>query len=173
MEVSSNGKVSSVYKINYIKQMPIEPVVVKEKKEGLKFEYFKFDGSIDSTKNLLKMLPSAEGNIHKFIFPCDNEKLHENFGLVFNGYIEVSEEDIYTFSVLSNDGSRLYIADNLVVDNDGQHEAFEKEGEIALQAGMHKIELVYFQSGGGKALKVFMKSKESNKIEIPQSVLSY
>ena len=173
IEVSSNGKVSSVYKINYIKQVPIEPILVESKNEGLRFEYYESDGPINLTKDLMKMLPSAEGNIHKFIFPYDNEKLHENFGLFFNGFIEIPKEDIYTFSVLSNDGSRLYIADNLVVDNDGQHEAFEKEGEIALQAGLHKIKLVYFQSDGGKALKVFMKSNESNKIEIPQSVLSY
>ena len=153
--------------------MPIEPVLVKEKNEGLNFEYYKLDSPITNTEDLLKMHTTARGRIYKFIFPYKNEKLHENFGLVFNGYIEVSEEDIYTFSVLSNDGSRLYIADNLVVDNDGQHEAFEKEGEIALQAGLHKIRLVYFQSGGGKALKVFMKSNENNKIEIPQSVLSY
>ena len=145
----------------------------KVKNEGLEFEYYELDGPIKLTKDLMNMLPSADGNIHKIIFPYKNEKHHENFGLVFKGYIKVPKENIYTFSVLSNDGSRLLIADKLVVDHDGQHGSYEKIGEIALQAGFHKIKLLYFQAGGGEALKVFMKSNGSDKIEIPKSILSY
>ena len=48
----------------------------------------------------------------------------------------------------------LYISDNLVVENDGPHGAFEKEGEIALQKGLHKILLKYYQLGGAKDLFV-------------------
>lgn len=171
--VSSNGKIGSVYKINYLKQIPIKPILVESKNEGLKFQYFKLDKPINTTKDLVKMKPSAEGIIQKVDFPYKNEKLLENFGIIFNGYIEVPEVDIYSFSVLSNDGSRLLIADKLVVDHDGLHESYEKEGKIALQAGFHKIRLLYFQSGGGKALKVFMNRNESDKIEIPKNILSY
>ena len=171
IEVYSDGKISSVYEVNYIKQIPVEPVLVESKNEGLKFEYYELEGPIKLTKDLVKMLPSAGGNIHKIIFPYKIEKHRENFGLVFNGYIKVPKEDIYTFSVLSNDGSRLLIADILVVDNDGRHGSYEKEGKIALQAGFHKIELLYFQAGGGEALKVFWQGTGIEKGEIPVSVL--
>lgn len=173
IKVSPNGKISSAYKINYIKQAPIEPVLVESKNEGLNFEYYILDGPITNTKDLMKMRFSVNGIIQKIVFPYENEKLHENFGVIFNGYIEILEEDIYTFSVLSNDGSRLLIDDNLVVDHDGQHGTYEKEGQIALQAGFHKIQLFYFQSGGEKALKVFIKNNGSEKIEIPKSIISY
>lgn len=46
------------------------------------------------------------------------------------------------------------------------HGPYEKEGAIALQAGTHKIKLLYFQSGGRKSLEVFMKSSEGKKGEI-------
>lgn len=173
IKISPNGKTSSVYKINYIKQAPIEPVLVDSKNKGLNFEYYILDGPITNTKDLMKMRSSANGIVQKIVFPYENEKLHENFGVIFNGYIEIFEEDIYTFSVLSNDGSRLLIDDNLIVDHDGQHGTYEKEGQIALQAGFHKIQLLYFQSGGEKALKVFMKNNGSEKIEIPKSIISY
>ncbi len=88
-------------------------------------------------------------------------------------YIKVPGENVYSFSVLSNDGSQLFIADKLVVHNDGLHGTKEKEGEVALQKGWHKIELSYFQAGGGKYLKVFWKSSEIKRTEISGSILSH
>ena len=172
-EFSSNEKHGPVYEVDYIKQTPSKPVLIKEKIEGLKFEYYEFDKPIDSTLDLLTMKRSANGNVSKFTFPYENEKLSNYFGLVFSGFIKVPNEGVYTFSVSSNDGSRLYIDDKLVVENDGWHGTYEKEGAIALQVGLHKVKLLYFQSGGEKSLEVFMKSNESIKMEISGSILSY
>ncbi len=169
-EFSSNGKNGPVYKVDCIKQRPLKSVLVKGKKEGLKFDYYEFDKPIDSTLDLLKMKPTVNGNVHKFTFPYENEKLPDSFGLFFNGFIEVPNEGVYTFAVSSNDGSRLFIDGNLIVENDGWHGAYEKEGTIALQAGLHKIKLLYFQSGGGKSLEVFMKNSKNKNIEIIDNV---
>lgn len=38
---------------------------------------------------------------------------------------------------------------------------------------MHKIELIYFQSGGRKSLKVFMNSPGMEKTEIKENILSH
>ena len=67
--------------------------------------------------------------------------------------------------------TKLYIDDKLIVENDGWHGPFEKEGAIALQGGLHKVKLLYFQSGGRKSLKVFMRTSESKKIEISKKIL--
>jgi hypothetical protein len=48
-----------------------------------------------------------------------------------------NKEFHYTFGVSSNDGSKLFIAGKLVVDNDGGHGANLIHGEIALKAGIH------------------------------------
>ena len=108
----------------------------------------------------------------KFIYPIKSENLPEYFGLNFSGYIKITKEDVYTFGLLSNDGSSLSIADNLVVNNDGLHGAYEKEGEIALQKGWHKIELSYFQAGGGKNLKVYWRNSDYERKEITEKDLS-
>ena len=125
-------------------------------------------GKMDLTANQTVYIA---GEAERFIFPYELDSLPEYFGLNFSGYIKVPSEDVYTFSVLSNDGSQLFIADKLVVDNDGKHGAYEAEGEIALQKGWHKIKLSYFQSGGGKTLKVFIKSKGAKKVEIENNLL--
>ena len=173
IECSSSGNSSPVYNVEYLKQQPINAVITKGNKEGLKFEYFEPEKPINSTSYLLGMKPVSEGSVSKFIYPFENDKLPEQFGLIYKGYINVPTEGVYTFSVISNDGSRLYIADQLVVDNDGTHGAFEKEGDVALKAGHHKIQLNYFQAGGGKALNVYIRSHGSEKAEISESILSY
>jgi len=80
------------------------------------------------------------------------------------------------FSLLLKDylkSLELFIDGKLVVDNDGVHGANEKEGEIALKKGMHQIELLYFQAGGGKALHVFIKSNDNKKTEVTKDILWY
>ena len=172
VEFLANGKNGPVYKVDYEKQIPLKSVLVKEKKEGLRFEYYEFNHPIDSTLDLLKMQPVKNGVVQNFVFPYVIEELPDFFGLIYNGFIEVPNKGVYTFSTNSNDGSRLYIDGKLIVENDGWHGPLEKSGEVVLEAGLHKVKLLYFQSGGRKSLEVFIKSSESEKMEISSSVLS-
>jgi predicted neuraminidase len=170
-EFTSDGLILPVYEANYIKEKPIKSLSVIPKGGGLNFKYFRLTEPIDSLADLQKYEPTETGEVERFIFPYKDENLSENFGLSFSGYIEVPKDDVYIFSLLSNDGSRLFIADKLVVDNDGPHGTTEKGGEIALQKGWHKIELLYFQAGGGKALQVFVESGGAEKTELKANTL--
>ena len=171
-EFTPDGSIRTVYEANYIKEKPITPVSVIINSSGLNFEYFELEVAIDSLTDLQGYEPSKTGVTDKVAFPYKIEELPEFFGLIYNGFINIPEDDVYTFSVLSNDGSRLFIADRLVVDNDGLHGAYEIAGEIALEKGWHKIGLSYFQAGGGKDLKVYWKSSKTDKVEISESVLA-
>ena len=42
-----------------------------------------------------------------------------HFSLRFNGRIDGPQDGVYTFGTTSNDGSMLYIGDDLIVENDG------------------------------------------------------
>src|SRR5262249_45755005 len=53
---------------------------------------------------------------------------------------------LYTFFLNSDDGSRLFINGNLVVDNGGVHAALEIAGSLELSAGEHEVKLEFFQS---------------------------
>jgi hexosaminidase len=78
----------------------------------------------------------------------------EGFGLRFRGYLSVPEEGVYTFRLTSDDGAVLRFGGAPILDHDGPHTASEKQGQVALSKGVHPLELLYFQAGGGKALKL-------------------
>ena len=78
----------------------------------------------------------------------------EGFGLRFRGYLSVPEDGVYTFRLTSDDGATLRFGGATILDHDGPHAASEKEGQVALSRGFHPLEVMYFQAGGGKALRL-------------------
>lgn len=80
---------------------------------------------------------------------CIPEDVVGNIGLLFDGYIEVPADGIYSFYTYSDDGSTLEIDSRTVVDNDGLHPRRERSGQAALRRGLHKFSLRYFDSNGG------------------------
>lgn len=161
-----------LYEAHFIKQKPIKPVSEDTKIYDLGYEYYELSKIANSVADLANYEPTQKGEIKRFIFPNIISEFPPSFGLKFSGYIHIHKEDVYRFSVLSNDGSRLFVADNLIVNNDGKHGAYEEDGEIALQRGWHKIELLYFQAGGPKELKVSWQSSGFEKREIKKEDFS-
>jgi hypothetical protein len=76
----------------------------------------------------------------------------EEFGLVFQGEVLIPEGGEHTFFVESDDGSRLTIAGDVVIDHDGHHAPSRKDGTATLDAGWHPIVVEMFEAGGGEAL---------------------
>ncbi|MGE3354951.1 MAG: PA14 domain-containing protein, partial [Planctomycetota bacterium] len=58
------------------------------------------------------------------------------------------------FALRSDDGSKLWIDGELVVDNDGLHAAVEQSGHRALGQGLHPIEVWWFNATGGVDLQL-------------------
>lgn len=96
----------------------------------------------------------------------------ESFGVIFNGYIDIQKEGLYTFYLLSNDGSKLYLNDKELIDNDGVHGTMEVSGKISLSVGEYPIKVKYFQNGGGQELRVSWKGSDFEKREITAEDLS-
>ncbi len=95
----------------------------------------------------------------------------EDYGLAFRGYISIPQDGLYNFGLSSDDGSRLFIGDSLVVDNDGLHGEGELPGEIALKAGYHPIYIPMFQSKGGEALWLSIEGPGMEKQSVPEAIL--
>ena len=73
------------------------------------------------------------------------ESVVDNFAIRFRGRLAIETPGTYTFALNSDDGSKLYINRNLVIDNDGIHPPRYVRGSLKLEAGMHHIEIHYFQ----------------------------
>lgn len=104
-------------------------------------------------------------------FTIDSRRRDVDFAFHFTGYIEVPREGIYTFSTSSDDGSRLWIGDTLVVDNDGLHGMGARSGRIILAPGKHAIAVGYFQKGVDFGLEVKWRGPGIPEQAIPASAL--
>ncbi len=116
----------------------------------IKFAYY--EGSWESLPDFSQLQPKSTGIAAGFelgVGPRDNE-----FGIVFTGYWTVTKADDYRFRITSDDGSRLLIDGKEVVTHDGIHPATSKEGHVGLSPGVHRVEVQFFEGGGGEELSL-------------------
>jgi hypothetical protein len=73
------------------------------------------------------------------------ENVFEWFGIQYRGSVAIKKPGLYTFRLLSDDGSKLYVDSNLVIENDGIHAPKSKTGEIYLSPGTYPLRVDYFQ----------------------------
>jgi len=71
-----------------------------------------------------------------------------NFAVRYEGYWNITKTGQFRFFLGSDDGSRLWIDDIEVVNNDSVHPHTENVGRAQLDAGVHKVRVDYFQGGG-------------------------
>jgi hypothetical protein len=72
-------------------------------------------------------------------------KRFEWFAIDYTGKFWIDNPGLYGFSLTSDDGSRLYIDDREIIDNDGIHPPEERTGSVVLTGGIHRIRVSYFQ----------------------------
>ncbi len=135
---------------------------------GLDYNYFEGNG-FSVVPDFSKLTSTKTGNVTNFDISVANRA--EIFALNFSGYINVPSDDQYTFYTSSDDGSMLYIDNQLVVNNDGEHAAQEKSGTIGLKAGKHFISVGYTQQKQGASLSVSYSSPSISKQAVPASAL--
>lgn len=70
------------------------------------------------------------------------------FGVLYTGTFTLETAGTYTFLLRSDDGSRLYIDNQLVIDLDGIHDTKELTEEVTLDASTHSLRVEYFQGPG-------------------------
>lgn len=76
----------------------------------------------------------------------------DHVALQISGSFMVVSDGDYTFHLKSDDGSALFVDGQRVVDNDGLHSPTEKNVTVSLQAGIHDIEIRYFEQTGRATL---------------------
>ncbi len=72
------------------------------------------------------------------------QKLQGWAGAVLEATFELPTDQSVHFAIASDDGSRLLIDGEVVVDNDGLHGVVKKEATVQLAAGKHQLRLEYF-----------------------------
>ena len=136
---------------------------------GLRYHYY--EGNWSVLPNFSALEAEKTGEVTDFtLSPREQDNF---FAFTFTGYIDIATEGMYTFFTTSDDGSKLYIGGEEIVDNDGCHGKQERSGQVYLTVGKHAIEVTYFEKWGGQTLEVKYEGPGIAKQFVPSTILFY
>ncbi len=139
---------------------------------GLRVDYFEPHSADVAEETLASRKPTSSGVVEKISLDFPQRKRNDAFAVRFSGGILIEKAARYTFFCNSDDGSRIYLDGQLVVDNDGRHRLSEKSGTVELAAGWHSFLVTYFDNGGSDGLAVSWAGPGFAKSPIPPKVLA-
>ena len=140
----ANGKKGDIVKTRFISDELAKGVDAQPAQPGLQAVWHEYGG--DECAGIETAPVRGTYQISQIEIPTE---VKGKIGLVITGYFNAPVDGVYTFMLLSDDGSILKIGDNVVVDNDGAHAPRERIGQKALAKGLHPIEVKYFDHNGG------------------------
>lgn len=79
----------------------------------------------------------------------------EWFAIDYRGKIWIEDPGVYQFRLLSDDGSKLWINNRLIIDNDGLHPPSELTASAELSRGLFQFRVAYFQGPRDAVALVF------------------
>ncbi|MGN6400304.1 MAG: alpha-L-fucosidase [Flavisolibacter sp.] len=161
--LSSNTISHNVVRYEWMKA--VKPSSVKP---GIAYQYFEPSGKIN-LESVITTTAAKSGVTDKISEAVKQRP--EKYALKFDGYIKINKDGVYNFSTQSDDGSKLFIDGVEVVNNDGDHGSVEQSGKAALKKGFHKLQVMYYDGGGGNELKVFWQPEDGKKELISSNVL--
>lgn len=89
-----------------------------------------------------------------------------SFALAWSGWLQIPKSGEYTFTLGSDDGSRLWIGGALALDNDALQAYSEKSAKCRLVQGWYPVRIEYFDGGGARRLRAFMTAPDGAKREL-------
>jgi glucose/arabinose dehydrogenase len=155
--------VNTTYTASFLRK-PENPVHTTT---GLQYQYY--EGTWSNPPDFDSLTPLKTGTTAAFDLSPRNR--NQNYGFRYRGYVEIPADGSYSFYTHSAGGSRLYIGNTLVVDNEESPAGRESSGTIGLQAGKHAIMVTYFVRESDEVLAVSYAGPGTEKGELPGSML--
>lgn len=129
----------------------VEVFFVDAVKGGLNCQYY--EGKWKKLPDFAALTPKATVRAWRLNLEAAKHP-EDHFGFRFTGFIRIDQEGDYQFFLTSDDGSRLSLDGAIVVDNDGAHPPETKSGKVRLAAGLHPVEILYFDDIYSEELKL-------------------
>ncbi len=146
---------------------------------GLLGEYFDIGSSLED----FPVIPADKKPVVKRVdetinFESTQEgfygtKLVDFFYVRWTGDIRIPKDGNYTFTLESDDGSRLFIDGKQIIDHNGLHAMEEKSGDAELKAGEHTLKVEFFENDVDAGCKLSWQPPGATKEIIPASALSH
>ena len=136
---------------------------------GVRFKYY--EGPFMSVDDLAKSKVLESGVAKDF--SVDGAKVADHFGYEFNTLLKIPVSGSYTISVASDDGTKLFLDGQQIIDNDGSHSVSIVEVKVAMDAGFHRLKVLYFDDTESQDLEVGLVGGGLSYDNIPASMLFY
>lgn len=138
----------------------IQPTINKGNGTGLKGSYY--DGA-----NFNNYKSSKIDKTINFEWKYKATQKHNAFSIRWVGKIQPLFTETYTFKTISDDGIRVLINGQKIIDNWKDNNSAESTGKIQLQAGqLYDIQVDYYENNQGPAVVKLYWSSNSQPLEI-------
>ena len=77
-----------------------------------------------------------------------------NYSIIVEGFIYAATDGVYEFETRSDDGVRLMVDGNLVIDNWVNQSARNRTATVNLVSGWKAIRIEHYEAGGSQRLRV-------------------
>lgn len=150
---NSKNEISSAERRNFLRTEFLPAQESPSTSPGLIYHYY--EGNWNSFPDLAHLKAGEKGIATNFMVQ-DLARRDHNWAMDFEGYLNAQQEELYCFKITAEDGCRLLMDDQIVVD---MHTLVKGEnvGAIALKKGLHKIRIEFFEKVGRPRLRIQTK----------------
>jgi CubicO group peptidase (beta-lactamase class C family) len=126
-----------------------EPILTNNSlKPGLKYSYF--EGSWNLLPDFKQLKPVLTGITQTPELSKALKK--DNFAMLFEGYLYIEKDGLYNIFCISDDGSKFFLDNKLMIDSDGSHGTVPEACVTPLKKGYYPLRVEYFEGSGGQEL---------------------
>lgn len=140
--------------IQAVELTPRKAAAVENPKPGLKYQFY--EGQFSRLPHFPSLSMVRDGVCGSL---SELQSIHKGrqdfYAVVLNGYLRIDDEGLYRLILVSDDGSKLRLGDEWLIDNDGNHPPKAVGRLVRLGKGMHPIHVEYFQGNGDQQLRLF------------------
>jgi hypothetical protein len=134
-------------------------------------QYKLYHGEFSFVPDFAKLTAAREGIVPTVNLDAMRQDREDAFALSITGFLKIPADGIYRLIVLSDDGSRVFVNDSLVIDNDGNHPPKQAGKRIRMKAGFHPLRVEHFEGNGAQALQLAIEMPDGTAREVTADML--
>ncbi|NQV25243.1 MAG: c-type cytochrome [Rhodopirellula sp.] len=151
LAVRPSGRMPN-FKLDDKQARDIASFFFRDKKIAANVNFAYYEGNWQKLPDFDSLKPKTKGQASGF--DVGVRQRNDQFGIRFTGFIHLPKDGDYQFFLGSDDGSRLTINGQQIVINDDIHPHNVKDSRASLKAGVHEVQVDYFEGGGEESLTV-------------------
>jgi hypothetical protein len=107
------------------------------------------------------------------LFLSANESIPSPHSVRWTGFLNISQEGTYAFTIRADDGARLSLDDALLIDKWEAGDTVVGTARVPMRRGPHPIRVDYFDQGGGRIFELTWETPDGKHGGVPFDMLSH